>query len=608
MSGSSAVPSLLREFEAQVRAVPYRAAVRAPDGQEVRYGELADLVRAGRRMLLAARVGPGTTVRVSGQPTASTVAVMLAAWSLRAVVWLAEPRSGGPAPAAAPPGSAAPSTAGQPVPFVDVRAGVDVPGLALLADAGPLDEQEAAAVADVARQPPRPDDRPAYLVASSGTTGNRKFILGSYRGLSHFVRWQRDRFGIGPGDSVAQLTHVTFDVVLRELVTPLVSGATLLLSPPGLRPGRMLEHLTVGAATVVNVVPSLARLWLQSEQAPAAGVSSPDLRLTFFAGEPLDAALAARWRARTGRRQAVVNLYGPSETTLASFHWVVPPDVTSGPCPVGAPIPGASYTLVDPERRAGPGAGGVGEVVIRTPHASFGYLGARSPEQDHAYRHEGGIATFHTGDLGRVQDGVLRLIGRTGTTMKINGRWVDRAALESLLTSLAGVHEAIALPLRTPQGWRVRVFLVAATPIDPQDVRRLVLRALGSASVPAAVTVVAELPRLATGKIALAELLRCEPTHKDQGETMTGQPSVPGHVLSEQAILGSVRRTAATVLGQEVPADEDLFDAGLDSLSALEISASVEEEFQVDCYPEDIFEHPVPTALARFLLARAGGA
>ena len=69
----------------------------------------------------------------------------------------------------------------------------------------------------------------AYICFTSGTTGVPKGVLGSHQGLSHFISWQREEFGVGPGDRSAQLTGLSFDVVLRDIFLPLTSGATLCL-------------------------------------------------------------------------------------------------------------------------------------------------------------------------------------------------------------------------------------------------------------------------------------------------------------------------------------------------------------------------------------------
>src|SRR6185369_10011681 len=105
--------------------------------------------------------------------------------------------------------------------------------------------------------PVNPDD-PAYIFFTSGTTGRPKAVLGRQKGLSHFLTWQRETFGIGAGDRAAQLTGLSFDVVLRDILLPLTSGATLVLpEEDDLSPERILPWLAERAITVAHTVPSL---------------------------------------------------------------------------------------------------------------------------------------------------------------------------------------------------------------------------------------------------------------------------------------------------------------------------------------------------------------
>ncbi|MGH9334536.1 MAG: condensation domain-containing protein, partial [Vicinamibacteria bacterium] len=106
-------------------------------------------------------------------------------------------------------------------------------------------------------------DDPAYIFFTSGSTGEPKGILGTHKGLSHFVAWQRETFDIGPADRVAQLTSPSFDAILRDLFLPLASGGSLVLPDEGMDLGadRVLAWLEREGVTVVHTVPTLAETW-----------------------------------------------------------------------------------------------------------------------------------------------------------------------------------------------------------------------------------------------------------------------------------------------------------------------------------------------------------
>lgn len=137
----------------------------------------------------------------------------------------------------------------------------------------------------------KPEDR-AYIFFTSGSTGTPKSVQGWHKGLSHFLNWQLTTFDIGVDDRVGQLTHLSFDVVLRDLFTILISGGTLVLPPSdGISPQDVLAWLAEKRISLLHTVPSLARFWLD---ASSQAVSLSRLRLSFFAGEMLSGELANR--------------------------------------------------------------------------------------------------------------------------------------------------------------------------------------------------------------------------------------------------------------------------------------------------------------------------
>src|SRR5205823_3097769 len=103
----------------------------------------------------------------------------------------------------------------------------------------------------------------AYVFFTSGTTGAPKAIIGSHDGLSHFLAWQRSTFGIAHGDRVAQLSGLSFDVMLRDIFLPLTSGGTLCLPEDDveLDPDAILSWLARERITVLHTVPTVAHWW-----------------------------------------------------------------------------------------------------------------------------------------------------------------------------------------------------------------------------------------------------------------------------------------------------------------------------------------------------------
>ncbi len=217
-------------------------------------------------------------------------------------------------------------------------------------------------------------DDPAYVFFTSGTTGVPKGILGSHKGLSHFIQWEQKRFGGNTNDRVAQLTGVSFDVVLRDIFLPLSSGATLCLPDIASVPhgDDVIGWMRRERITILHTVPSLAAAWLDSRESRGG---LPNLRWTLMAGEPLTDTLVRRWREQMGTTHGILNLYGPTETTLAKCAYRVPAEPSSGVQPIGEPLPDTQALIINKADQLC-GLGEPGEIVIRTSFRSLGYLNA----------------------------------------------------------------------------------------------------------------------------------------------------------------------------------------------------------------------------------------
>jgi amino acid adenylation domain-containing protein len=350
------------------------------------------------------------------------------------------------------------------------------------------------------------EESAGYLFFTSGTTGPPKALLGRHDSLSHFLLWQRDEFGIGPGDRCAQLTSLFTDGVLRDIFTPLISGATLHVpTGPGVRtddPG-IFGWLARSGVTVAHTMPSLSGHWL----AGAGDQPALDrLRLLFFSGEPLTGALTGQWHALAPRAE-LVNLYGTSECTMVQAFHRVRRNRTELVQPAGRAMPGAQVLVLTPSGAlCGPGE--VGRVHIRTPYAALGYLGReRSTFTRNPFRPaDPDDRVFRTEDRARVRpDGTIDVLGREPDGASIGGARVEPARVNALLAREPGVRASAVLRDTGSPG--LIAFVVPSDPsVRIDDVHRALGRKLPPEAVPAHLVPVPSLPVTAVGKLDRAHL------------------------------------------------------------------------------------------------------
>jgi amino acid adenylation domain-containing protein len=436
----------------------------------------------------------------------------------------------------------------------------------------------------------------AYVFFTSGTTGEPKAVLGTQAGLAHFLTWQRETFAVGPGDRIGQLTGLSFDVVLRDIFLALVGGATLCIPPRlSLDGSTVVPWLAQDDVTALHAVPALARSWLRD-----VGFEwrLPKLRVVFFAGEPLSDVLVGAWRRQLGFTGTVVNLYGPTETTLAKCWHVVADRPPAGTQPLGRELPDAEVLVVARDGSLCP-PGRPGELVIRTPFATRGYL---NPGPDDASRFraapsasgDDGLA-FWTGDVGlRRPDGVLEFRGRLDDQVKIRGVRVGARDVEARISRLPSVAEA-AVVVEHADEPRLAAFVVPRDGGRPPT-RRDLAPYLPSAAVPESIVEVARIPLTANGKAdrtALLELLASARTEPADGPAPAGG-------LEQQ-----VAEMWEDVLEQEgIARDDDFFDLGGESMAAMRLATRLESALGYPCAPEDIFKYPTVAELVATLRGR----
>jgi amino acid adenylation domain-containing protein len=434
----------------------------------------------------------------------------------------------------------------------------------------------------------------AYVFYTSGTTGMPRAVLGTHRGLGHFLAWQRTAFDVGPGDRIAQTIRLSFDAVLRDVFLPLTSGATLVLPEDGdlAEPDATLAWLERQRITLVHTVPSLGQHWTARADGRAC---LPDLRCVFFAGEPLQAELVQRWQQLAPVAE-VINFYGPTETTMIRCYHRVPDPPPAGVQPAGIPLPDTQALVLTPEH-ARCGVGEIGEIVLRTAYGTRGYLNAPDDPRFIANPHaHDGIGLYCTGDRGRYRaDGQLQILGRTDRQIKLRGVRIELAELESVLGEHPQVRQASVQLLGEPPAGRLVAFLVADDGARQADVLAFLRVRLPDAMIPARLVFVRELPRLGNGKVdarALAALAAAPATERVA-------PATPTQVL----VADHARQLLAVA---ELGIHDNFFELGGHSLLAAQLVARLRAALGIELNLRALFDAPTVAGLAEHIDGKAG--
>ncbi|HZI77369.1 MAG TPA: amino acid adenylation domain-containing protein, partial [Gemmatimonadales bacterium] len=260
----------------------------------------------------------------------------------------------------------------------------------------------------------------AYVMYTSGSTGEPKGVMVSHRGLVNALAWSREHFALRRDDRAIAITALHHDMSVFDLLGVLGAGGTLVI-PEGwakLEPRRWVELLREHDVTIWNSVPAYMQMlvqYLEQEQGEAGS-----LRLVILGGDWIGVKLPEQvWRQWPGAQ--VVSVGGPTETTLWNIYHEVGPGESEGrSIAYGKPIANNRYYILDELLRERP-VGVVGEMYCGGVGVSPGYWQDEERSRERFIEHpESGERLYRTGDLGRyLSGGAIEFMGRADDQVQV---------------------------------------------------------------------------------------------------------------------------------------------------------------------------------------------
>lgn len=373
----------------------------------------------------------------------------------------------------------------------------------------PITLLEAPALAEQDEPPPLQkvanlSDNVAYILYTSGSTGNPKGIMLTHRNACSFIVWMQKEFAIHARDRIFSRAPLQFDLSVFDIFTTLLSGACLVIVPEGFdnSPFNVVNFMREKTVTVVYTVPSAYIRWFIKGKL-ARGM--PSLRTLLYAGEPFSPV----WLRRVMDclpAAAVANIYGPTETNIVTCQHVTQPSTNATSIPIGVPVTDTEIHIVDEALRALP-QGEMGEILVRGSTVFAGYFNAPSLTAEkliqspfHAYP----TLAFRTGDYGYYNErGEIIYRGRIDNMVKTRGYRVEIGEVENAFAAIEAVEEVAIITLSHDKyGATLHACLsLAGGDAALPDVQVSLAELLPDYMYPFDFTVLDVLPKTATGKI-----------------------------------------------------------------------------------------------------------
>lgn len=438
-------------------------------------------------------------------------------------------------------------------------------------------------------------DQLAYIIFTSGSSGQPKGVRVAHGMLSNLLQSMLDRPGVDQHDGMLAMTHISFDIALLEWLLPLIAGATVCLTHKAIAqdPAHIIQWLNDESVTIAQATPSTWRLLLDCGWQGRSGLR------VLCGGESLDYSLSTDLLARVDE---VWNVYGPTETTIWST--IFPVQYAGRASVIGRPIANTLVRIEDDMNRP-VGVGEVGELVIGGAGVALGYCGASNDVEDAFYTDhfigENGVVEtqrfYRTGDRVLLnRDGQLVFVGRLDRQIKWRGVRIELNEIEAVLNLLPEIVES-AVWVHSDDDQQCITAAVVMTEhsrLTISDIKTLLSHKLPTVMLPEQWVVTDRLPRLVSGKLDRSEV-----------------PSLIDSVSTEQSVLKSgdadqleaqLMQIWSELLGHKnFTSQDNFFDSGGHSMLLIAAHQRIVAELGVELEPIDLFTHTSITALTQFL-------
>ena len=445
-------------------------------------------------------------------------------------------------------------------------------------------------------------DQVAYLLYTSGSTGQPKGVLGVHRATLNALAWMWQAYSFAAHEVCCQKTPISFGDSIQELLGPLLRGIRTVLIPDAVLKDlpRFVHTLARHRVTRLILVPSLLRTLLDTVSDLQDRL--PNLTLWFTGGEALSSDLWQRFRECLPHCH-LVNLYGASEASDDTTWY----DLSLAPhelacVPIGRPIANTQVYVLDPHLQPVP-IGIPGELYVGGASLTRGYL--HHPELTaerfipHPLSYEPGARLYKTGDLVRYQsDGHLEYIGRLDHQVKLRGIRIELGEIEAALAQHPAVRETVVIVREDrPGALHLVAYIVPAQEPAPthRELRRFLETQLPAAMVPSVFVMLETLPLTPSGKVDRRGLPEPNPSRAALEDEYVA-PRTP--VEQQVAIIWR------HLLGLErVGIHDNFFELGGHSLLAMQIVSRVRDATHVEVSLLHFFETPTVAGLVAIIEA-----
>ncbi|MBR0633284.1 non-ribosomal peptide synthetase [Bacillus altitudinis] len=441
-------------------------------------------------------------------------------------------------------------------------------------------------------------DDTAYIMYTSGTTGQPKGIMTTHSNIARVVK-NTNYLTILETDTLLSLSNSVFDGFTFDVYGALLNGAKLVLPQKEtiLDMGKLTELIKGEHISVMFVPTALFHLLVDEGTDWMRGV-----RKVLFGGERASVQHVRKAFDVMGKGR-LLNVYGPTESTVFATYYpideAIPLEAHS--IPIGKPLNQTGAYILSEHRQLQP-IGMVGELCLSGKGLAKGYLNRPDLTKQVFIAHPfaAGERLYRTGDLAYFrEDGLIEYAGRVDDQVKIRGHRIELTEIEANLLMHPGVKQAVLLADHDETN---HTRLLAYITCDDawkgklDDIKSRLKERLPAYMLPHELIELENLPLTPNGKVDKRQLPKPE---APQGNRRV---KLPANEV-EQKLLVMWREVLER---EDISTDDHFFELGGHSLKAMSLLSKVSKEFEVQVPIHLLFETPTIEALSRYIQHQDG--
>lgn len=353
----------------------------------------------------------------------------------------------------------------------------------------------------------------AYILHTSGSTGNPKGIMLTHQNARTFVDWMHKAFQLTSDDIVMSRSPLNFDLSVFDIFNTLLAGASILCfdwsrERAGSKHAAYVKLLEEKRATILYTTPSTLICLMHKGD---LGKQPNALRTVMYAGEPFPVAKLKEFSILHPSTK-LANIYGPTETNIITYFWIEEIKDDWKSVPLGRVIDDTEILIVNKDQSKICEVNEVGELWCRGGSVTIGYLGEEALTKKCLIKspfHSYPVYYWRTGDYGYLDDdGNLQYKGRKDHTIKLKGYRVELGEIESALAEISTLSEVCVIPENKPSPKLLCFYSTKNNrDIETKQLNSHMKKSLPEYMIPKSYFYYEELPKTSSGKVDRMRLI-----------------------------------------------------------------------------------------------------